>query len=87
MTPAARRTKTEEVCGTSVEEDYDTAREYDFSTMEGGVRGKHCKAYREGHTVSVRKEDGSIERKAFPSEDGRATFKPRGREGSGNDQR
>ncbi len=33
--------------------------EYDFSTMKGGVRGKYCKAYREGHKVVVHKEDGN----------------------------
>ncbi len=31
--------------------------EYDFS---GGVRGKHYKAYKKGHTVIVHKDDGSI---------------------------
>ena len=31
--------------------------EYDFSK---GIRGKHYKAYREGHTVIVKKEDGAI---------------------------
>ena len=33
--------------------------EYDFSTIKGGVRGKYCKAYREGHKVIVHKEDGT----------------------------
>ena len=41
--------------------------EYDFSD---GVRGKHLKAYREGHTVKIRKEDGSIETRCFTEEDG-----------------
>ena len=30
--------------------------EYDFSN---GVRGKHYKAYREGHTVTIHQEDGT----------------------------
>lgn len=29
----------------------------DFS---GGVRGKHCAAYRSGHTVKVRQDNGSV---------------------------
>jgi hypothetical protein len=29
-------------------DDHNMLREYDFSK---GVRGKHCKAYRKGHTV------------------------------------
>ena len=31
--------------------------EYDFS---GGVRGKHYKAYRKGHTVKIHKADGTV---------------------------
>ncbi|MGD9562804.1 MAG: hypothetical protein AB7F88_11245 [Pyrinomonadaceae bacterium] len=41
--------------------------EYDFS---GGVRGKHHKAYREGHTVTVHKTDGSKHVQHFTLEDG-----------------
>ena len=36
--------------------DDDMRPEYDFSR---GMRGKHYKAYREGHTVTIHKEDGS----------------------------
>ncbi len=36
--------------------------EYDFS---GGVRGKHFRAYREGHTVTVHKEDGTTVTQQF----------------------
>ena len=32
-------------------------RPVDFS---GGLRGKHCVAYRQGHTVKVRQDDGAI---------------------------
>jgi hypothetical protein len=32
-------------------------RPVDFS---GGIRGKHCAAYRRGHTVKVRQDDGTI---------------------------
>jgi hypothetical protein len=47
--------------------------EYDFSD---GVRGKHFKAYREGHTVKIRKEDGSIETRCFTEEDGSIMLDP-----------
>lgn len=47
--------------------------EYDFSD---GVRGKHFKAYREGHTVKIRKEDGSIEPRCFTEEDGSIMLDP-----------
>lgn len=41
--------------------------EYDFS---GGVRGKHYRAYRRGHTVTVNKTDGSKQVQHFTLEDG-----------------
>ena len=41
--------------------------EYDF---RGGVRGKHYRAYRQGHSVTVRKSDGSVEVKHYSLEDG-----------------
>lgn len=41
--------------------------EYDFS---GGVRGKHYKAYRKGHTVTVHKADGSEQIQYFTLKDG-----------------
>ena len=47
--------------------------EYDFSD---GVRGKHFKAYREGHTVKIKKEDGSIETRCFTQEDGSIMLDP-----------
>ncbi len=47
--------------------------EYDFS---GGVRGKHYKAYREGHTVRIHKEDGSISVHYFSQEDGAIMLDP-----------
>jgi len=36
--------------------------EYDFSK---GVRGKHYKPYREGHSVHIRKSDGTIIQRVF----------------------
>lgn len=43
--------------------------EYDFAGKKG-VRGKYYKAYREGHTVKINKEDGSSEIRHFTLEDG-----------------
>jgi hypothetical protein len=50
--------------------------EYDFSTMKGGVRGKHYKAYREGHKVVVHKEDGTDSVQYFKLEDGAVMLEP-----------
>lgn len=41
-------------------EDADMRPEYDF---RGGVRGKHHKDYAKGHTVRIRKADGTVERR------------------------
>jgi hypothetical protein len=47
--------------------------EYDFS---GGVRGKHFKAYREGHTVRIHKEDDATSVRYFTQEDGAVMLDP-----------
>ena len=47
--------------------------EYDFSS---GVRGKHFKAYREGHTVLIQKEDGTTSVQYFTQEDGAVMLDP-----------
>ncbi|MFH1624732.1 MAG: hypothetical protein ABID54_06205 [Pseudomonadota bacterium] len=47
--------------------------EYDFST---GVRGKHYRAYREGHTQCVHKEDGTTSVQFFTKEDGAVMLDP-----------
>jgi len=41
--------------------------EYEF---RGGVRGKHYKAYRNGHTVTVHKSDGTAQIQHFKLEEG-----------------
>lgn len=41
--------------------------EYNFC---GGVRGKHYKAYRKGHTVTIHKTDGSKQIQHFTLEEG-----------------
>jgi hypothetical protein len=53
--------------------DPDMRDEYDFS---GGVRGKHYKAYRKGHTVIVHKDDGSTSVQYFTQEDGSFMLDP-----------
>ena len=47
--------------------------EYDFA---GGVRGKHFKAYRRGHTVKIHKADGSITVQHFKPEEGAVVLEP-----------
>ena len=47
--------------------------EYDFSA---GVRGKHYKSWRAGHTVVVTKADGSIEQRHFTLQDGAVMLDP-----------
>ena len=48
-------------------------KEYDFS---GGVRGKHAKAYRQGHTVKIHKQDGTIEVHYFTAKEGAVMLDP-----------
>jgi len=47
--------------------------EYDFS---GGVRGKHYKAYREGHTVKIHRENGTTIVQHFKLEEGAVLLEP-----------
>ncbi len=47
--------------------------EYDFSD---GVRGKHYKAYRQGHLVKQEKQDGSTEIHYFALEEGSVMLDP-----------
>jgi len=51
----------------------DMREEYDFS---GGVRGKHYKAYRNGHNVRIHKEDGTTSVQYFTQEDGAVMLDP-----------
>jgi len=48
-------------------------KEYDFSV---GVRGKHAKAYRQGHSVKIDKQDGTTEIRYFTKEDGAVMLDP-----------
>jgi len=54
--------------------------EYDFASMPGGVRGKYYKAYRAGHTVKIRKADGTTVVQYFQLEDGAVMLEPDVRE-------
>lgn len=49
--------------------------EYDFSGKKG-VRGKYYQAYRQGHTVRVIQEDGSVVTQYFTLEDGAVWLAP-----------
>lgn len=51
--------------------------EYEF---KGGIRGKHYKAYREGHTVKIHKTDGTTDVQYFKLEDGAVMLEPDVRE-------
>jgi hypothetical protein len=51
----------------------DVQPEYDFTR---GVRGKHHKAYREGHTVEVRRAGGTTDIHYFTLEDGAVMLEP-----------
>jgi hypothetical protein len=47
--------------------------EYDFS---GGVRGKHYKAYRKGHTVVIHKANGTTDVQYFTLVEGAVILEP-----------
>lgn len=47
--------------------------EYDFSN---GVRGKHYRAYRAGHSVRIRKRDGTETVQYFTEADGSVMLDP-----------
>lgn len=47
--------------------------EYDFRK---GVRGKHYKAYREGHTVTIQQEDGTTLIQEYKLEENAVVLEP-----------
>ena len=51
----------------------DMRNEYDFS---GGVRGKHYKAYRNGHAIYINKNNGLTSVQYFTQEDGSVMLDP-----------
>ena len=54
-------------------ENHDMLPEYDF---KDGIRGKHYKAYRKGHTVKIHKMDGTTTVQYFKLEDGAVMLEP-----------
>ena len=62
--------------GTDLRED-DVLPEYDF---RGGVRGKHHRAFQEGYTVRIRKEDGTVVEQRFAPTEGAIVLEPDVRE-------
>lgn len=54
-------------------ENDDMLPEYDFAD---GVRGKHHKAFREGHTVKVHRANGTVDVQYFTLEDGAVMLEP-----------
>jgi len=57
----------------SPDKDNEMKQEYDFS---GGVRGKHYRAYRAGHTVRITRANGTVEERHFTLEDGAVMLDP-----------
>ena len=57
----------------SKDAEHDMRPEYDF---RAGVRGKHYKAYRAGHTVKIHRSDGTIQVQHFKLEDGVVLLDP-----------
>jgi hypothetical protein len=49
--------------------------EYDF-TGEKGVRGKYYQAYRQGHTVKIYEQDGTVNVQYFALEEGSIMLDP-----------
>ena len=60
----------------TVVENDDMLPEYNFTKMTGGVRGKHYKAYRKGHTVKIHKADGTTVVQHFKLIDGAIMLDP-----------
>lgn len=69
--------KKEKISKSQNQENDEMLPEYDF---RGGVRGKHFKAYRRGHTVTIHKSDGTTEVRHFKLEEGAVMLEPDVRE-------
>jgi hypothetical protein len=54
----------------------DMQSEYDFKSMSGGVRGKYYKSYRAGHTVKIKKANGTTLVQRFKLEEGTVCIEP-----------
>lgn len=51
------------------------AREYNLSGKKG-VRGKYYRAYRQGHTVRITQQDGTVQENYFTLQDGAVMLEP-----------
>lgn len=69
--------KKEKISKSQNQENDEMLPEYDF---RGGVRGKHYKAYRRGHTVTIHKSDGTTDVQHFKLEEGAVMLEPDVRE-------
>ncbi len=63
----------------SSEEPDDMRAEYDLEGKKG-VRGKYYEAYRQGHTVEIREDDGSVTVQYFTLAEGAVMLEPDVRE-------
>ena len=54
----------------------DMQSEYDFKSMTGGVRGKYYKSCRAGHTVKIKKANGTTLVQRFKLEEGTVSIEP-----------
>jgi hypothetical protein len=55
--------------------DSDIQPEYDFSAANA-VRGKHARAYKQGHAVTINQDDGSSVAQHFTLEEGSVLLAP-----------
>lgn len=69
--------KKEKISKSQNQENDEMLPEYDF---RGGERGKHYKAYRRGHTVTIHKSDGTTDVQHFKLEEGAVMLEPDVRE-------
>ncbi len=65
--------KKEKISKPTKQENDEMLPEYDF---RAGVRGKHHKAYRQGHTVTIHKTDGTTDVQHFKLEEGAVMLEP-----------
>jgi hypothetical protein len=65
--------KKEKISKSTKQENDEMLPEYDFRS---GVRGKHHKSYRRGHTVTIHKTDGTTDVQHFKLEEGAVMLEP-----------
>ncbi len=70
MKKAMSKSKT----GDKVKDDMQS--EYKFKSMAGGERGKYYKSYRTGHTVKIKKANGTTLVQRYKLEEGTVSIEP-----------